>query len=53
MINVYLLLSCPSPADQALSCVSCQSPNGVLDFVALGYSKERAGMLTTFLECAE
>ena len=42
-----------SPADKALSCVSCHSPNGVLDFAALGYSEERAEMLTTFLGCTE
>ena len=42
-----------SPADNALSCVSCHSPNGVLDFKALGYSDERAEMLTTFLGCTE
>jgi octaheme c-type cytochrome (tetrathionate reductase family) len=42
-----------SPADKALSCVSCHSPNGVLGFAALGYSEQRAEMLTTFLGCTE
>ena len=42
-----------SPADKALSCVSCHRPNGVLDFAALGYSEQRAEMLTTFLGCTE
>jgi hypothetical protein len=42
-----------SPADKALSCVSCHSPNGVLDFAALGYSEQQAEMLTTFLGCTE
>ncbi len=42
-----------SPADQALSCVSCHSPNGVLDFAALGYPEERVTVLTTFLGCPE
>jgi hypothetical protein len=42
-----------SPADKALSCVSCHSPNGVLDFAALGSSEERAEILTTFLGCTE
>jgi octaheme c-type cytochrome (tetrathionate reductase family) len=40
-----------SPAQEALSCVSCHSTNGVLDFVALGYSEERATTLMTFLGC--
>ena len=38
-----------SPAENALSCFSCHSANGVLDFAALGYSEERATTLTTFL----
>ncbi len=38
-----------SPAEEALSCFSCHSANGVLDFVALGYSEERTTTLTTFL----
>ncbi|MHC4580488.1 MAG: tetrathionate reductase family octaheme c-type cytochrome, partial [Planctomycetota bacterium] len=35
-----------SPAEEALSCVSCHSANSVLDFAALGYSEERATTLT-------
>ncbi|MHC4117446.1 MAG: tetrathionate reductase family octaheme c-type cytochrome [Planctomycetota bacterium] len=42
-----------SPAEDALSCVSCHSADGVLDFEALGYSEERANTLTTFLGCPE
>lgn len=42
-----------SPADKALSCVSCHSPNGVPDYAALGYSEQHAEMLTTFLGCIE
>jgi octaheme c-type cytochrome (tetrathionate reductase family) len=42
-----------SPAEEAFTCVSCHSPNGVLDFVALGYSEERASILTTFLGCPQ
>ena len=42
-----------SPAEDALSCVSCHSADGVLDFAALGYSEERATTLTTFLGCSE
>jgi octaheme c-type cytochrome (tetrathionate reductase family) len=34
-----------SPAEEALTCVSCHSPNGVLDFEALGYSEERIASL--------
>jgi len=42
-----------SHAENALSCVSCHSPKGVLDFKALGYSEQQAEMLTTFLGCTE
>ena len=42
-----------SPAERALTCVSCHSPDGVLDFAALGYSEERAAVLTTFLGCPQ
>ena len=42
-----------SPAEDALSCVSCHSTNSVLDFAALGYSEERATTLTTFLGCPQ
>jgi len=34
-----------SPAKDALTCASCHSPGGVLDFEALGYSAERAAAL--------
>jgi len=40
-----------APAEEALSCVSCHSTDSVLDFAALGYSEERAQLLTTFLGC--
>jgi octaheme c-type cytochrome (tetrathionate reductase family) len=36
-----------SPADKALTCASCHSPDSLLDFVALGYSEERIAALTT------
>ncbi|MHC4539928.1 MAG: tetrathionate reductase family octaheme c-type cytochrome [Planctomycetota bacterium] len=42
-----------SPAKDALTCVSCHSVDGVLDFAALGYSEERAAILTTFLGCPQ
>jgi hypothetical protein len=34
-----------SPAEDALTCVSCHSPNGVLDLAELGYSEERIASL--------
>jgi octaheme c-type cytochrome (tetrathionate reductase family) len=42
-----------SPAEEALSCVSCHSADGVIDFEALGYTPERANTLTTFLGCPQ
>jgi octaheme c-type cytochrome (tetrathionate reductase family) len=35
-----------SPANKALTCDSCHSTDGVLDFAALGYSEERIAALT-------
>jgi hypothetical protein len=37
-----------SPAEKALTCESCHSTEGVLDFAALGYPEERVAVLTTF-----
>ena len=37
-----------SPAENALTCESCHSPEGVLDFAALGYPEERVAILTNF-----
>ncbi|MHC4518934.1 MAG: tetrathionate reductase family octaheme c-type cytochrome [Planctomycetota bacterium] len=34
-----------SPAEEALTCASCHSPNGVLDLAALGYSEQRIASL--------
>ncbi len=36
-----------APASEALTCTDCHTPNGRLDFAALGYSAERAQVLST------
>jgi hypothetical protein len=42
-----------SPAEKALTCESCHSTEGVLDFTALGYPEERVAVLTTFPPSAQ
>jgi hypothetical protein len=34
-----------APKEQALTCTSCHTPNGRLDFASLGYLPERAAQL--------
>ena len=36
-----------APASESLKCTDCHGSNGRLDFVALGYSEERAAELAT------
>jgi hypothetical protein len=38
-----------APADNALACRDCHTPNGRLDFLALGYPEEEALLLETML----
>ena len=37
------------PASEALGCADCHTPDGVLDFVALNYTSERAAMLQNLM----
>ncbi len=43
---IYYQLSHAVTRKHALRCKDCHSPNGVMDFKALGYSKERIAKLT-------
>ena len=38
-----------APASESLTCVGCHTPDGVLDFVVLGYQEEKAQTLQTLM----